>query len=423
MSMFTLRSSWPVYYVSFAVFIFSAIALVVPSGYSLGAVLLFLGALLYSWRPTAWQQLEKEDWLILLALGFFCLVWVLEIWLHQLGTRELDKPSRFLAAMLVLPLLLRYPPKPEFFWAGVAVGAIATGVWAGWQKLFDGVYRAGGYTQVIQFGNLSMLLGLICLPGIGWAWQQKRYAKGWCLLMALGLVAGVLGSLFSGSRGGWLALLLSLLVLYRGYRDLLKRQYLFALVLLLLIGGGVVYSLPQLGVQQRIVQAVAEVKGYFTENHASSSVGARLEMWRAATLIALEKPFVGWGSEGYLKEKERRAEQRDISAAILIYDHAHNEYLDNWVKRGLPGLLSLLLLYLLPLKLFLRSFSLPCLQARAYAVAGAILCVAYMDFGLTQVFLSHNSGVMVYAFMLVIVWSLHVSTNRRMTADLDRSGA
>ncbi|HSP32123.1 MAG TPA: ligase, partial [Halomonas sp.] len=45
------------------------------------------------------------------------------------------------------------------------------------------------------------------------------------------------------------------------------------------------------------------------------------------------------------------------------------------------------------------------LEVRALAVAGVLLPVAYIDFGLTQTLMEHNSGVMVYAFWLVVLWS------------------
>ena len=36
-----------------------------------------------------------------------------------------------------------------------------------------------------------------------------------------------------------------------------------------------------------------------------------------------------------------------------------------------------------------------------------LLPVTFMDFGLTQVFMEHNSGVMMYAFMLAVLWGIY----------------
>ncbi|MEO8599218.1 MAG: hypothetical protein ABI656_05255, partial [bacterium] len=76
------------------------------------------------------------------------------------------------------------------------------------------------------------------------------------------------------------------------------------------------------------------------------------------------------------------------------------------VKRGLLGLIALLALYLIPLALFVRRVRDKSKAVRPYAVAGVLLSVSYISFGLTQSFLTHNNGVMIFAFTLVIIWSL-----------------
>lgn len=108
------------------------------------------------------------------------------------------------------------------------------------------------------------------------------------------------------------------------------------------------------------------------------------------------------------------ADQEIIDSGVLIYDHAHNEFLDTLAKRGLLGLAMLLALYLLPMKLFVRQLHARDMELRSLAAAGVILPVAYIDFGLTQVFLSHNSGVMIYGFWLAVLWGSY----RAKTVDL-----
>ena len=400
-----------IYFTSFAVFLFTAIALVVPTGYSWGAALLFLGSLFYVWRPAAWKALEKEDWQVISVLVFFCFVWVLEVALHAQGVRELDKPSRFLAAVLVLPFLLRFPPKPCFFWSGLAVGSLLTGGWSIWQKVVEDVSRAGGFTNTIQFGNISMLMGLLCLAGLSWAYLQPRRVF-WLIFLFAGFVMGVFGSVLSGSRGGWIALPIAFIVLYRCYSDYLGWRHTLYILLGLLLLALLVYSIPQTGVSHRAQLAAAEVQDYLETGNARSSVGARLEMWYAASRMIAEKPLLGWGSEGYMAAQARMAEEGVIDRFILRFTHPHNEYLNVASKRGLLGLAALLLLYLIPLRLFYKGFRISCLQCRSYAVAGAILSVTYIDFGLTQAFLSHNSGIMVYCFMLVVLWSMFVTSHQ-----------
>ena len=230
-------------YSSVAVFLFFSLCLFIDSGYSYGAGLLLLAGLCWVWRPLVWQSLNKQDWLVIFALVFYCFVWWLSIAINMEGSRELDKPSRFLLAAISLLFLLRYPPKPVFLWTGLALGCFLVGSWSLYQKIFEGVARAGGYTNTIQFGNISLLMGLMCLAGMGWAKEYKN-SKFWFALLATGLAFGLLGSLLSGSRGGWLALPLALIVIYKAYQDTINIKHLVVLSIAFVFFIFLVYLMP-----------------------------------------------------------------------------------------------------------------------------------------------------------------------------------
>ena len=389
-------------YTSLAVLLFGALALVVPSGYSAGAVMLLLGsAVLLVKRPAL--GLARQDWLVMGAMAGYAVFVMLEAWWTGLGVRGLDKPLRLLLGVPVLLLVMAYPPRLAWLWSGLALGAVLAGGMAGWQSLVLEVPRVDAFTHPIQFGNISMLMGMLCLAGLGWAVVQPR-RRLWVTLLLLGALGGVLGSLFSGSRGGWIGVPVILWVLYRSY----GRELTHALKLMLLAGlvGGavVVYAVPQIGVQQRVHQAVDDISRYVSGESRVTSVGARFEMWRGASRLALDAPWRGVGSGHYDQAMQSLADQGVIDPGVLVYNHAHNEFLDTLARRGLLGLAVLLALYLVPMKLFARQLHARDMERRALAAAGVILPVAYIDFGLTQVFLSHNSGVMIYAVWLAVLW-------------------
>jgi O-antigen ligase len=388
-----------------AVFLLTAVSLAIPSGYSIGAViLLFAGMGLILTRRV--PVLSKQDGWVIAALVAYALVSMLEAWWDGQGSRGFDKPSRFILAIPALLWVLRYPPKLVYVWGGIALGAISAGTWGGWQKLVEGVGRAQGHTHVIQFGNLSMLLGVLCMAGLGWAVVQ-RHRGVWVALLLAGAAGGVLGSLFSGSRGGWVGFPIVLLVLYRAYGTQLSTSWKVAAMSAVLVGGLTVYAVPQMGVQARVHQAFSDVALYVSGENRSTSVGSRFEMWRGATLLIQEKPLMGWGSNGYADAMADFGEAGVISAEAARYGHAHNEFIDAFAKRGLLGLVALLALYLVPMRLFARHLQASHLTTRAVATAGVLLPVTFMDFGLTQVFMEHNSGVMMYAFMLAVLWGIY----------------
>lgn len=389
-------------YTGFAVFLLAALSLVAPSGYSLGALMLVLASPMLLARRSS-LTLGRQDLAIIGVMLAYAAVGV--IWGGMLveGWREVDKPMRFALAVLALLVVIAYPPRLAWLWAGLALGAIGAGSWAAWQRVAEGIVRVAGHTHPIQFGNISMLLGVMCLAGLGWAiCQRPRLA--WVSLLTLGALLGMLGSLFSGSRGGWVGVPFMLLVLYRAYLRQMPVQWRLGLLAVVSISALAVMTIPQLGVQARLLEAFSDVALYASGENLATSVGTRFEMWKGAFMVIADRPLLGVGEQGYLSAMQALAEDGVIHPAAARYGHPHNEVLDAFAKRGVAGLAVLLALYLVPLRCFVAQLQAQDLTRRSLATAGALLCVAYIDFGLSQAFLAHNSGVMMFAFLLAVLW-------------------
>ena len=375
--------------------------------------MLLLGGLIMplfrQWLP----PLQHRDYVVIGVMAGYTLVVILMLWANGEATRTFDRPSRLLLAVPALLLVLAYPPRLSALWLGCALGAIGAGSWALWQKLVMDTWRAGGYTHVIQFGNLSMLLGFLCLAGVGWAVMQP-HRRAWVAVLALGALMGMLGSFMSGSRGGWIGLPLIILVLYRSYGGQLSARWKVSSILVVLGIAAIVFFIPQTGVQERAFHAIGDVTNYISGHAQDTSLGARFEMWKGAGHLIADKPLLGWGETGYRKGMAQLVEQGIVNPVVLKFGHAHNEFIDAFAKRGLIGLAALLSLYLVPMKLFGQYLRHSDLEVRATAVAGVILSLAYMDFGLSQAFLAHNSGVMMFAFLLAVLWGVHSSQRRAL---------
>lgn len=402
-------------YTSLSVFLFGAISLIVPSGYSLGAVMLLLGsAVLLVKRPSL--RLDRRDLAIMVAMAAYAAVGIAEAWWDGQGWSGVDKPIRFVLAIPAMLLVMAYPPRLSWLWSGLAIGAIGAGSWAGWQKLALSIDRAQGYTHVIQFGNLSMLLGILCLAGLGWAYAQ-RHSHVWLIFLAIGALFGILGSLFSGSRGGWVGIPFILLVLYRGYGRYLPLSLKITALAVVFGGATLMYALPQTGVQSRVHQAFNDVSRYASGESQLTSLGARFEMWKGATRLIMEKPLTGWGDNGYRQGMKALGDEGVVHPFVAKkFGHPHNEFLNAFAKRGVIGLGVLLALYLVPMSLFGRELHAPDLQRRSLAIGGVLLSVAYIDFGLSQSFLMHNSGVMMFAFLLAVLWGCFRAVGRPQAA-------
>lgn len=404
---------WPTMLSSTAIFLFGSIALIAPTGYSWGPVLLVLTAaityLRRSQRPT-WPGTEYITLALVLLLFFVAAA--TEILWHGLDSRGFDRPSRFIFALFVIPLLAHYPPKARYLWLGFATGAVGAGGWAIQQVFFEGMARAQGETQTIQFGNIAMLMGLISLVGFLWFQQLTRPNNFFKILMLAGFAGGITASFLSGSRGGWLALPIGLVLTLYAYKFQLSAGRSIGLITLSIAVIAALSLAPDTGVQKRLDRVFHETRGYFTEADATTSIGARLEMWKAATKLGYQRPFLGWGSIQVEIEKAKLAEAGRIDSSILQYSHAHNDFLDSWQKRGLLGLGALIALYFVPLLFFMKKLTEGRQRTRPVALAGALMCTSYIIFSLSQAFFEHNSGVMVYAFLLVTLWALCVESEK-----------
>jgi O-antigen ligase len=169
---------------------------------------------------------KPRDWLILASMASYALSQLFGILIHELSVSEFDRPLRFILAGIALLYLLNYPPRPDFFWAGIGLGAIGAGLWALWQVVINETTRAGGFTMIIQFGNISLLLGLISLLGIIWSIaDKKKYAMSFFLIATL---SGITGSILSGTRGGWIAIPFAIIGIFYVFRHKFKKIHLFA---------------------------------------------------------------------------------------------------------------------------------------------------------------------------------------------------
>ncbi len=408
------RLSSPEVWTDAAAFFLLALALALPSGFATGAVLLLLLGLA-RWPGLLAGRIRGSRPMALwagtvLVMG---LVWSMHITDANgrlvTSTLGLDRCLKYLLVLLLLPALLAQAPRAGALRWGSALGAIGAALMALWQLQVQHLDRAQGFTNAIQFGNLALLLGLHA--GV-WALHTRvprERAVG-----ALGAACGLLASVASGSRGGWITLPLLLLVALwlrypahdetrarRGWRALLATVAVCALLALL----------P--GVQHRAEKAADEYQRQ-EQRQDDSSIGLRLAFWRQAWADGLARPWVGVGQGGYEQRQREAVARGDMPPQAVLFNHAHNEWLDMFAKRGLLGVAGLLLFYAVPGLLFWRSLrSVAGAQAppdaptrHAAALCGLITVLGFAGFGMTQVMFAHNNGNMMYLLCISLYLSV-----------------
>jgi O-antigen ligase len=389
------------YLFSVSMFLVGAVALVLPSGYSLGFALLCFSSLAL-WAFNRESLLVKEThfffWPILAyAIGHASLA-LNEKW----AAREFNTYLPFVMVLFGVWGVRRYKPNANWFWVGLALGAIGAAFFAGFQAIVLGA-RASGFSNAIQFGNIALLLGVLCMvralavTGVNWL----------NALLWAGFVAGLAASVWSQTRGGWVAVVLIfiwvLLHTTRGWAPL--KRGLAALILFCFLA--IPAMQPNGVVQSRVNEAVTESYAFFENGKQDSSVGARLAMWSVALDAISHAAVLGHGNQGWIEVRDQAIADGRLSSFSSGFTHLHNEYLNVAFKRGFVGLALYLALYLVPMLMFFKPYLHDArADVRSFAMAGMVIPMMFMDFGLTQTFLSHNSGRVVLCSLWMCVAAL-----------------
>jgi O-antigen ligase len=393
--------------VTLIAFSIPALSLTLNSGYSIGSGLLSIIALGY--LPKLWgyfQAFEKDEKILIVTLLSYFLIFSISVVLDGFHTRELDRPSRFLFASLALIILLKANIKGEYILYGVIVGSAGTGLLALYQYFMLDMARPTGFQIVIAYGNDSFLLALLALAAVGFFSAHKKYT-----LLALCVIAAILGMtsfMLSGTRGGWLATPLALLVLWSNRKRLKASLQLLVFTLIAALTLVILLN-PNIQTLERLKAANSNVDRYFSGNITNTSTGLRLEMWKSALYSFKEKPIFGTGEYGNRPYKQQQIDQGLVSPQIVTFNHAHNELLTALSFRGLVGFLSVLSIYFVPLWLFSKVLFSKQISANSnqkiIALGGCLIPLSYFIYGLTQTMFDHNSGSTIYPFFIIVYWA------------------
>jgi hypothetical protein len=322
---------------------------------------------IYEWALAAWP-ISIGYWLLgaVAVVGLFCLRWQdLKCgWLGLLPLVwwgwQLVSSARTVNAELTAVTLKHFAAcvgcfclglfvlgrmkNPTLFWLGLACGFAIVLLW-GLEQHFGGLEETRKHFWLYVYPTLTepptellkrmssnrifstlfypnALAGviLLCLPPVlVFVWELKRWFTSEARAFLVGLLGlPALACLFwSGSKGGWLLLLVVGLVAL--LRLPFGRKWKVVLVVVALALG--------------LAGFAARYTGYFTRG--ATSVGARFDYWRAALQTARANPFFGTGpgtfAKAYAKIKRPESEMSRL---------VHNDYLQQASDSGFVGFLA-----------------------------------------------------------------------------------
>ncbi len=377
----------------------------------LGASLVVLGLLcagscIVHARETRDSLRERGvRWLALALLAPLAAAILVNAGHQQLVARSFDAALRFLLAFAIFLELRRR--KLDFApVAGLAFpGAIA--LCAGLVMLvpqsvqfyWDGRF-ATYFIDPILLCQHVLIAAFICLflihPGAPepvWKSVVKVVGIGLALLVALG----------TQSRGGWLMVpILATIWLMRGKRVTAMQVCACA--------GGVILACAaaywgSTVIHARIDQIGIDIAQYATGANLDTSVGLRLSLFRTALLLFAEHPLLGWGFESLPDIHTIPAVMPFYTPALQSYfvgAGVHNEFLQAMMRMGILGLGSRVLLYAVPLWVFVRACRSPFPQTRQNGYLGLVVVVGYVTAGLTSEVTNLIYAASFYALLVAV---------------------
>lgn len=313
------------------------------------------------------SPLNTLDLLVVAALVY--------IFFHSLLLGRIPAAWPGLVSSFVLVLfyfILRSVPFQKFHqyvWIGIAASVGLNAVFTILQQLdkfplmlgsgrVDAAGRlvpAGFIGEVNRGGFMFALVLIILLYFIFGTRNRGKALTGTAILLALLVLAGLAFSRTLTAILGLSACLLVWLVFHN--RHLLKRSdssakqlLVFWLIVLFIASGAVVLGL-QSGAVERL-QRLEDFRDRETWIYASSG---RTPVFYLTWEMIKENPWIGNGLNSFPVDFFEFKTETELGREVKLmpqpgaFKEVHNEYLQTWLELGLPGLLLLLLLFVLPL--------------------------------------------------------------------------
>lgn len=410
----TFRATKLAAFASALVLAFPILLLCVPrgSGIFLAAVVVLALCAGHGMRKT-WRTYRDLLYPVGLAILTLMVVYLGSKLYFGVPWSVIDNPSRILLALLACLVVMRTNPDPRAIWHGITIALVVGLVIVAIQRFALSEDRPSAWTQAIAFGNMVAALGLIgfARPGT----TRGTHALAWANLALAALIL-----ILNGTRGATLAMLLTALpLLFVRYRGLSPARFFAAMALVAALGAGL-YMIPRSPVAQQIDQVRSDI-GLFERGNAETSVGARLEVWRIAAASIARHPWMGVGVGQFariLHASDFCAGSRSVACNL---EHAHNDVLEAAATTGLPGMLALLGIFLIPAGIFVRTLRLCRNNGNALGVslsgAGLGVVMASMISGLTQVTMAHQANIVFYAGIIGLLLGLVGVQAKRPDAD------
>ncbi len=268
-----------------------------------------------------------------------------------------------------------------------------------------GVYSYYGYSRPsadvnpMRYAIISLVVASFVLN----FWLVNHFkSKAASVLFLVAVVAGVIACILTQTRGVWLAIpllcLLYICYFYWGARV----KLLSSMVALIMF---VTVFTQHSFVQQRINTTTKNLERYISGDN-SSSLGARLDMYKASLTLTAHRPILGHGLGAFKEESKALRDEGVIGGeahkGVGTYSTPHNEFFQALVEKGVVGLILTIFMFLVPGLIFYRALKAKNKQIVCYGLCGISMLTVYFVAGQTGTLFNHNILINFYIVMTLL---------------------
>ncbi|MBN8744569.1 MAG: O-antigen ligase family protein [Thiomonas arsenitoxydans] len=351
------------------------------------------------------------------ALASICFplaIIIQQVYLDQWDPRALDAISRFTVGFILFLFLSNMNPQKliRFFGWGCSAGAIGIYFWSIYfpqPLIWADTHRLGNYyTNPIPFGDIALLLGFL---GVITMQATERNSLPTLALRLFSLICGVYISYESGSRGGWLAMPVLVVIILAQNKSILTRRVFYVLSTGILISLVAFFTSPY--ARHRLNDIFSNLSSFGAGN-ADTSVGLRLSLWQASLRLFIDNPLYGVG-KGHLEPALHKLAQSGLLLSQAVNQHAHSDFFSTIAEMGGIGFICLLMLYFGLTYYFWRSRNSIVDSTRTAAYSGLAVATSTIIFGMTIDVLVPVMQVSLIAFSCAVFLAA-INNSTRLTS-------
>ena len=258
-------------------------------------------------------------------------------------------------------------------------------------------YRDGGM-NMNKFGPIQLcLVGILAcyLPCLDARWKK--------FLAGSAIIAGLATVILSASKASWLAIpvLCVFFIYYLQKQWSVARKTLVTILVMALLASSYFLPLVKIRIDHLQQNAVAFINGEANPELLGTFV-ARMYLWRAGWAIFTEQPITGAGLGSLRVKMKENHEHYQIPESVTRFKYTHNQYLSALVTRGIPGLILLLLVLIMPLYIAMNHKAKD-REERAAQLSLLFIGITYLVVNLPDDHFEGKSATMFLSVMLALL--------------------